>query len=88
MAADASTQITELALALAGAVRLEGDLMVNMTSLAFIDARCTLMIADAARAMAAGRLVTLCCLAEVAAGFVRLGLTGMPGIRLVTADGR
>jgi hypothetical protein len=62
--------------------------MVNMTSLAFIDAGCTLMIADAARAIAAGRLVTLCCLPEVAAGFVRLGLTGMPGIRLVTADGR
>jgi hypothetical protein len=59
-----------------------------MTALAFIDARCTLMIADAARAMAASRPVTLWCLPEIAAGFVRLGLTGMPGIRLVTVDGR
>jgi hypothetical protein len=74
-------------LALAEAVRLEGDLMVNMTALAFIDARCTLMIADAARAMAASRPVTLWCLPEIAAGFV-LGRTGMPGIKLVSADGR
>jgi anti-anti-sigma regulatory factor len=77
-----------LALALAEAVRLEDDLMVNMTALAFIDARCTLMIADAARAMAASRPVTLRCLPGIAAGFVRLGLAGVPGIRLVTADGQ
>jgi hypothetical protein len=77
-----------LALALAEAVRLEGDLMVNMAALTFIDARCTLMTADAARAMAASRTVTLRCPPEIAAGFARLGLTGMPGIRLVTADGQ
>jgi hypothetical protein len=58
-----------LALALAEAVRLEGDLMVNLAALAFMDARCTLMIADAARAMAASRPVTLRCLPEIAAGF-------------------
>ena len=34
-----------LALALAEAVRLEGDMTVNMAALAFVDARCTLMIA-------------------------------------------
>ena len=62
--------------------------MVNMASLAFIDARCTLMIADAARATAASRPVTLRCLPETAAGFARLGLAGVPGIRLVTADGQ
>ena len=77
-----------LALVLAEAVRLEGDLMVNMAALGFIDARCTLMVADAARAMAASRTVTLRCPPEIAAGFARLGLTGVPGIRLVTADGR
>ena len=75
-----------LALALAEAVRLEGDLMVNMAALAFIDARCTLMIADAARAMAASRTITLRCPPEIAAGFARLGLAGAPGTRLVTAD--
>jgi hypothetical protein len=75
-----------LALALAEAVRLEGNLMVNMAALAFIDARCTLMVADAARALAASRTVTLWCPPEIAAGFARLGLAGAPGIRLVTAD--
>jgi anti-anti-sigma regulatory factor len=76
-----------LARALAEAVRLEGDLVVNMEALAFIDARCTLMIADAARTMAASaRMVTLRCPPEVASGFVRLGMAGVPGVRLVTAD--
>jgi hypothetical protein len=77
-----------LALALAEAVRLEGDLMVNMAALAFIDAQCTLMIADAARAVAASRTVTLRCPPEIAAGFARLGLTRVPSVRLVTADGQ
>jgi anti-anti-sigma regulatory factor len=78
-----------LALALAEAVRLGGDITVNMTRLAFIDARCTLMIADAVRTMASSsRTVTLRCLPEVAAGFARLGLGGIPGITLVTADGQ
>src|SRR6266436_1560813 len=38
-----------LALALSEAVRLDGDITVNMARLAFIDARCTLMVADATR---------------------------------------
>ncbi len=78
-----------LALALSEAVRLDGDITVNMTSLAFIDAKCTLMIADAARtAASAERLVVLRCSPEVGKGFARLGIEGLPGIRLVTADGR
>jgi anti-anti-sigma regulatory factor len=78
-----------LALALAEAVRFDGDIMVNMSALAFADARCTRMIADAARAIiASSHAVTLRCLPEVAAGFARLGLPGVPGIRLVAADDR
>jgi anti-anti-sigma regulatory factor len=77
-----------LALALAEALRLDGDITVNLSALTFIDARCSLMIADAARAIATARRVTLRCLPEVAAGFARLGLIGVPGIRLVTADDR
>ena len=46
------------------------------------------MIADAARAIASSRTVTFRCLPEVAAGFARLGLTGVPGIHLVIADDR
>jgi hypothetical protein len=62
--------------------------MINMAALAFIDARCTLIIAEAARAMAASRTVTLQCPPEIAAGFARLALTSVPGIKLVTADGQ
>ncbi len=78
-----------LALALAETVRLGGDITVNMTALAFIDARCSLMLADAARTAAAGsRRVRLRCPPEIAAGFARLGLAGVPGITLVTDDDR
>ena len=78
-----------LGMALAEAVRLGGDIMINMSALAFVDARCTLMIADAARAIASlSRLVTLRCLPEVAAGFARLGLDGIPGIRLAASGDR
>ena len=78
-----------LGMALAEAVRLGGDITVNMSALAFVDARCTLMIADAARAIASmSRLVTLRCPPEVAAGFARLGLDGVPGIRLAASGDR
>lgn len=76
-----------LARALAEEVRLDGDVVINMAGLAFIDARCTLMIADAARTMAAsGRMVTLRCSPGVASGFVRLGIADVPCVRLVTVD--
>jgi anti-anti-sigma regulatory factor len=74
-----------LTLALAEAVRLDGDVTVNMAHLAFIDGFGARMIADTARMLAGSRTVILQCLPEVAAGFARLGLDGLPGIRLVTA---
>ena len=78
-----------LGLALAEAVRLGGDIVINMSALAFIDARCTLMIADAARTIASqSRLVILQCLPEVAAGFARIGLADVHGIRVATAVDR
>jgi anti-anti-sigma regulatory factor len=77
-----------LALALAEAVRLDGDITVNMAPLAFIDAFCTRMIADTAKMLAESRTVTLQCLPEVAAGFARLGLGDLPGVRLVTFSER
>jgi anti-anti-sigma regulatory factor len=76
-----------LALALAEAVRLDGDITVNMRALAFIDAFCARMIADTSKMLAESRTVTLQCLPEVAAGFARLGLDGLPGVRLVIASG-
>jgi anti-anti-sigma regulatory factor len=76
-----------LGLALAEAIRLGGDIVINMSALAFVDARCTLMIAEAARTIASqSRQVTLRCLPEVATGFKRIGLADIDGIRLV-ADG-
>ncbi len=77
-----------LGLALAEAVRLDGNITINMTGLGFIDAPCTMMIADAARTMAAARTVVLSCLPQVAAGFARLGIDGVPGVKLVTASER
>ncbi len=77
-----------LARALAEAVRLKGGIEINMAALAFIDAPCTWMIADAARTLAASRAVVLRCRPEIAAGFARLGLGDTDGIRLVTANGR
>jgi anti-anti-sigma regulatory factor len=78
-----------LGLALAEAIRLGGDIVLNMSALAFVDARCTLAIADAARTIASQtRQVILRCLPEVAAGFTRIGLADVPGIRLVAAGDR
>ena len=74
-----------LALALSEAVRLDGDVTVNMARLAFIDGFCARMIADTAKMLAESRTVVLQCLPEVAAGFARLGLDGLPGVKLVTA---
>jgi anti-anti-sigma regulatory factor len=74
-----------LALALSEAVRLDGDVTVNLARLAFIDGFCTRMIADTAKMLAESRTVVLQCLPEVTAGFARLGLDGLPGVRLVTA---
>jgi hypothetical protein len=76
-----------LALALAEAVRLGGDITVSMTAMTFIDARCSLMVADAARTVAAAfHRVRLRCLPEVAVGFARLGVADVPGITVVTDD--
>jgi anti-anti-sigma regulatory factor len=77
-----------LALALTEAVRLDGDIVINMTALAFADARCTAMIADATRTMSASRTVTLYCQPGVAAGLARLGLAESRGVRLVATSDR
>ena len=44
-------------LALALAVRLNGDIVINLAALTFADARCMAMTADAARTMAVSRTV-------------------------------
>jgi anti-anti-sigma regulatory factor len=77
-----------LALALAEAIRLDGDLTINLAHLAFIDAPCTRLIMDAARGLAASRQVRLVCSAAVARRFASCGAGELSGIGLVTVDER
>ena len=75
-----------LALALAEAIRLEGDITVNMAGLAFIDASCARMILDAARGLGGFRVVVLQCRSQVAARFVLLGAGKIAGVVVESAD--
>jgi anti-anti-sigma regulatory factor len=75
-----------LALALAEALRLDGDVVINMAALTFIDAPCAKLIADATRTLAESRTVVLRCSRELAAVFDRLGATESADVRLVAAD--
>jgi MEDS: MEthanogen/methylotroph, DcmR Sensory domain/STAS domain len=73
-----------LALALAEAIRLDGDITVNMTALSFIDAACARMILDTARGLAASRAMVLHCPPPAAARFAVFGAGDVAGVRLVT----
>jgi anti-anti-sigma regulatory factor len=77
-----------LALALTEAIRLEGDVTVNMAALAFTDVYCARMILDAARGVAGSRAVTLQCRDGIAAWLVLLGAAGIPDLRVVSTDDR
>ena len=77
-----------LALALTEAIRIEGDIVVNMTALAFIDGSCARMILDAARGLAGSRTVVLHCHPGVASTFVLLGAEDMAGVSLVSVYDR
>ena len=77
-----------LALALAEAIRLDGDVTINLAHLAFIDVPCARLIMDAARGLAASRQVCLVCSAAVARRFASCGAGELAGIGLVTVDER
>jgi anti-anti-sigma regulatory factor len=77
-----------LALALAEAIRIEGDVMLSMAGLVFIDGSCARMILDAARSLAATRGVVLQCRPEIAATFVLLGVGDIAGVSLVSVHDR
>jgi anti-anti-sigma regulatory factor len=74
-----------LAQALAEAIRLEGDITINMAALRFIDASCARMIVDAMRGQDASRKVVLQCHPMIAATFALLGADSLPGVSLVIA---
>ena len=75
-----------LARALAEAIRLTGDLTVNMAGLTFIDAACSRMILDAARGLTPPRAVALRCRPGIAARFVLLGAADVTGVSVVCVD--
>jgi anti-anti-sigma regulatory factor len=77
-----------LALALAEAIRLEGDITVNMAGLAFIDGSCARMIVDAARGLAVSRSVVLQCHPGIIATLTLLGADNTPGVSLVSVHDR
>jgi anti-anti-sigma regulatory factor len=78
----------QLALALTEAIRFEGDIVVNMTALAFIDGTCARMIMDAARGLGADRAVALHCHPGIAATFELLGAGDMTGVSVVSSHDR
>lgn len=77
-----------LGLALSEAIRLDGDIAVNMAELSFIDMYCVRMIMDAARSLPRPSTVTLSCGPSIGSRFLMLGAGATPGIRLVTVDER
>jgi hypothetical protein len=90
LAGELDYQATEsLALALTEAIRLDGDVTVNMAPLAFIDVPCARMILDAARGLIPStppRRMILRCRPGLAARFVLLGATDIPAVSLVSTD--
>lgn len=77
-----------LALGLAEAIRLDGDITINVADLTFIDASCARLIVDAVRGLDGSRAVVLQCHPAIAARFSLLGVADLPGVSLVIAHGR
>lgn len=75
-----------LALALAEALRLDGDITVNMAELSFIDAPCMRMIVNLAKSLSPSRTAILVCQPGVANRFAMFGAAEVRNISLVTVD--
>ena len=75
-----------LALALSEAIRIGGDITINMTDLRFIDGSSIRMIMEAVGGLEPVRTVILQCRPTVEARFVRFGVTDLPRVRLVGVD--
>jgi anti-anti-sigma regulatory factor len=72
--------------ALGEAIRIGGDITINMTDLSFIDGSSIRMITDAASSLAPARTVVLQCRPGIGTRFVQFGATDLPQVRLVTVD--
>ncbi len=75
-----------LALALAEALRMDGDITVNMADLSFIDVPCMRMIMNLARSLGPPRKAVLQCQPGVANRFATFGATEIRSVNLVTVD--
>lgn len=71
-----------LATALAEAIRIDGDVTVNMTELTFIDVSTTRMIIDAARSLTPSRRMFLRCHPAIESRFLILGAADLPNVRV------
>jgi len=77
-----------LALALGEAIRIDGDITINMANLSFIDASSIRMIMEAAASLDPSRAVTLRCHPAIEARFAQLGTDRLPRVSLVGVDER
>ncbi len=75
-----------LALALGEAIRIDGDITINMANLSFIDASSIRMVTDAAASLDPSRTVVLRCRPAIEARFAQLGADRLPHVRLVGVD--
>ncbi|MGW0806240.1 MEDS domain-containing protein [Nonomuraea sp. NPDC002799] len=73
-----------LTLALSEAIRVDGDITVNMVELSFIDLHSARLIIDAARSLSPPRKVVLRCNHSIASTFLLLGASSVPGLTVVT----
>ncbi len=77
-----------LALALAEALRMDGDITINLADLTFIDVSSMRMIVNLARSLPPPRRVILRCPPAIIGKFTLLGADSIGSIRLVTVDDR
>ena len=77
-----------LALALAEALRLDGDITINMADLAFIDVPCVRMIVNLAKSLPPSRKAILRCQPVIADRFAAFGATDISNVSLVIVDDR
>ena len=77
-----------LALALGEAIRIDGDITINMANLSFIDASSIRMITEAAASLDPSRTVVLRCPPAIGARFAQLGADRLPKVSLVGVDER
>jgi hypothetical protein len=75
-----------LTLALSEAIRIDGDITINMTDLSFIDGSSIRMIMEAAASLAPDRAVVLRASPGIGARFVQFGAGDLPQIRMIAED--